>query len=297
MELRHLRYFVAVAEDLNFTKAAAKLHLAQPSLTRQIHNLEEEIGVRLLSRTKSHVALTEEGRSFLVDARRILALATESILAVQRLGRGETGQLNIAYLSNFDFELLPETLAAFRQTFPHVALNLFDMTPAEQVRALEARKIDLGFVGLPPPAGARQLTWESIARQRTIVVLPVKHPLARKRQIKLTDLKTMFFVGLSEKTHPGFRDWLNATCQPAGFTPRILQDAELEPALMTFVAEGLGVSLAREHIKKLAHPGVALRPLTPAVKSDYCIAWNRDNDSKALHQYIEIVKNLATHSR
>jgi len=297
MELRHLRYFVAVAEDLNFTKAAAKLHLAQPSLTRQIHNLEEEIGVRLLSRTKSHVALTEEGRSFLVDARRILALATESILAVQRLGRGETGQLNIAYLSNFDFELLPETLAAFRQTFPHVALNLFDMTPAEQVRALEARKIDLGFVGLPPPAGARQLTWESIARQRTIVVLPVKHPLARKRQIKLTDLKTMFFVGLSEKTHPGFRDWLNATCQPAGFTPRILQDAELEPALMTFVAEGLGVSLAREHIKKLAHPGVALRPLTPAVKSDYCIAWNRDNDSKALLQYIEIVKNLATHSR
>ena len=296
MELRHLRYFVAVAEDLNFTKAAAKLHLAQPSLTRQIHNLEEEIGVRLLSRTKSHVALTEEGRSFLVDARRILALATESILAVQRLGRGETGQLNIAYLSNFDFELLPETLAAFRQTFPHIALNLFDMTPAEQIRALEARKIDLGFVGLPPPAGARQLKWESIARQRTIVVLPVKHPLARKRQIKLDELRTMFFVGLSEKTHPGFRDWLNATCQPAGFTPRILQDAELEPALMTFVAEGLGVSLAREHIKKLPHPGVALRPLIPVIKSDYCIASNRDNDSKPLRQFIEIVKSLAAHS-
>ena len=152
MELRHLRYFVAVAEDLSFTKAAAKLHLAQPSLTRQIHNLEEEIGVRLLNRSKSQVALTEEGRSFLVDARRILALATESILAVQRLSRGEMGQLNIAYLSNSDFELLPETLGAFRQTFPHIALNLFDMAPAEQFRALEARKIDLGFVGLPPPA-------------------------------------------------------------------------------------------------------------------------------------------------
>jgi DNA-binding transcriptional LysR family regulator len=134
MELRHLRYFVAVAEDLNFTKAAARLHLAQPSLTRQIHNLEEEIGVSLLNRSKSQVALTEEGRSFLADARRILALATESILAVQRLSRGETGQLNIAYLSNFDFELLPETLSAFRRTFPHIALNLFDMTPAEQFR-------------------------------------------------------------------------------------------------------------------------------------------------------------------
>src|ERR1035438_4120316 len=151
MELRHLRYFAAVAESLNFTKAAEKLHLAQPSLTRQIHNLEEEIGVRLLNRTKSHVALTEEGRSFLVDARRILALATESILAVQRLSRGESGQLNIAYLSNSDFELLPETLGAYRQAFPHVALNLFDIASAEQFRALEARKIDLGFVGLHSP--------------------------------------------------------------------------------------------------------------------------------------------------
>src|SRR5881628_1490990 len=293
MELRHLRYFVAVAENLNFTKAAERLHLAQPSLTRQIHNLEEEIGVRLLSRSKSRVALTEEGRSFLVDARRILALATESVLAVQRLSRGETGQLNIAYLSNFDFELLPETLGTFRQTFPHVALNLFDMTPAEQFRALEARKIDLGFVGLRPPATTRDLRWESIVRHRTLVVLPAKHRLARKRRVGLGELKTMFFVGMSEKTHPGFRDWLHDTCQSAGFTPRILQDAELEPALMTFVAEGLGVSLAREHIKKLPHPGVVLRPLAPPVKTDYCIAWNRDNDSRALQQYVKIVKSLA----
>src|SRR3989454_10595601 len=185
MELRHLRYFVAVAENLNFTKAAARLHLAQPSLTRQVHNLEGEIGVRLLNRSKSQVALTEEGRSFLVDARRILALAKESVLAVQRLSRGETGQLNIAYLSNFDFELLPETLGAFRQEFPHVALNLFDMTPAEQLGALAALKIDLGFVGLRPPAATRDLQWESIARHPTVVVLPEKHPLARKRRINL----------------------------------------------------------------------------------------------------------------
>src|SRR5208283_4988898 len=198
MELRHLRYFVAVAESLNFTRAAEKLHLAQPSLTRQIHNLEEEIGVRLLNRTKSQVALTEEGRSFLIDARRILALATESVLAVQRLSRGETGQLNIAYLSNSDFELLPEALGAFRQAFPHIALNLFDMAPAAHFRPLETRKIDLGFVGLTPPATTRRRKWESIARHRRDVVLPVKHPLARKPQVSLRELKTMFFVGLSE---------------------------------------------------------------------------------------------------
>ena len=293
MELRHLRYFVAVAENLSFTKAAAKLHLAQPSLTRQIHNLEEEIGVRLLERSKSRVALTEEGRSFLTDARRILALATESILAVQRLSRGETGELNIAYLPNFDFELLPETLRAFRQAFPHIALNLFDMSPAEQFRALEARKIDLGFVGLPPPA-ASGLYWQSITRHRTIAVLAAKHRLARKRQVKLTDLENMFFVGMSEKTHPGFRDWLNRTCQQVGFTPRVLQDAELEGALMTFVAEGLGVSLAREHIRKLPHPGVVFRPLGPPIYSDYCIAWNRANELRALRQFIDIVKGFTS---
>jgi DNA-binding transcriptional LysR family regulator len=292
MELRHLRYFVAVAEELNFTKAAAKLHLAQPSLTRQIHNLEEELGVQLLNRSKSQVAMTEEGRSFLVDARRILSLASQSVLAVQRLSRGEIGQLNLAYLPNFDFELLPETLRAFRQQFPHVALNLFDMTPAEQLRALEARKIDLGFVGLPPSSPPSGLQWESIACHRTVVVLPLKHRLARKRQVRLRDLETMFFVGMSEKTHPSFRAWLNQTCQQAGFTPRVLQDAELEPALMTFVAEGLGVTLARENIKKLPHPGVAFRPLVPPVKSDYCIVWNRNNDSRALQQYIQIVKGV-----
>ena len=292
MELRHLRYFVAVAENLNFTRAAARLHLAQPSLTRQIHNLEGEIGVRLLNRSKNQVALTEEGRAFLVDARRLLALATESVQAVQRLSRGETGQLNIAYSSNFNFALLPETLGAFREAFPHVALNLFDMTPAEQFRALEVRKIDLGFVGLRPPTSTRGLQWESIARHRTVAVLPARHSLARKQRVNLGELKTMFFVGMSEKTHPGFRDWLCGTCQPAGFTPRILQDAESEPALMTFVAEGLGVTLAREHIKTLPHPGVAIRPLAPPVRTDYFIAWNRDNDSRALQQYVEIVKSL-----
>ena len=297
MELRHLRYFVAVADDLSFTKAAGKLRLAQPSLTRQIHNLEEELGVRLLNRSKSRVTLTEEGRAFLTDARRILALATESVLAVQRLSRGEVGQLNIAYLPNFDFELLPESLRAFRQTFPHVALNLFDMTPAEQLRALEARKIDLGFVGLPPAPAGGAIECESIARHRTVAVLPAKHPLARKGHLSLGDLETMFFVGMSEKTHPGFRDWLNRTCQQAGFTPRVLQDAESEPALMTFVAEGLGVTLAREHLKKLPHPGVSFRPLAPALRSDYCIAWNRNNDSRALQQYIEIIKDLTQRAK
>jgi DNA-binding transcriptional LysR family regulator len=293
MELRHLRYFVAVAEMLSFTRAAQKLHLAQPSLTRQIHNLEQEIGVRLLSRSKSHVALTVEGRAFLLDARRLLALSSESVAAVQRLSRGETGQLNLGYLSNFNYELLPKTLGAFRKDFPHIALNLFDMNPAEQLHALESRKIDLGFVGLRPAIMTKDLQWECLARHLTIVAIPQKHPLARKPALELADLETLFFVGMSEKTHPGFREWLCEVCRPGDFIPRILQDAEIESGLLRFVAEGLGVTLAREQIKKLPHPGVVFRPLKPAVRTDYCIAWKRDNDSRALQQYIVILRKLA----
>lgn len=296
MELRHLRYFVAVAEALNFTRAAEALRLAQPSLTRQIHNLEEELGVRLLDRTKSQVSLTEEGRSFLVDARRLVALSLESVKSVQQFSRGESGQLNLGYLFKFNFELLPATLSTFYQTFPDVAVNLFDMSPAEQLRALEARKIDLGFVGLRPPAARKEdssLIWECAARHDVVVVLPASHPLTKKRKILLKDLKLLFFVAMSEQTHPGSRAWMSELCREAGFTPRILQDVDLESGLMTFVAEGLGVTLAREQIKKLPHEGVVFRPLAAAAKADYWIAWHRENRSKALGQYIEIVKKEA----
>jgi DNA-binding transcriptional LysR family regulator len=294
MELRHLRYFVAVAEELNFTRAAAKLHLAQPSLTRQVQNLEAELGVRLLDRSRNQVVLTQEGRSFLADARRILDLTTESILAVQRLSRGEDGTLNIAYLPSFDFELLPETLQTFRRAFPHVGLNLFDMNPAEQLQAIEAGTIDLGYVGLPLSRANNGLQGESIARHRIMVVLPTKHPLAGKRQIELRELEPMFFVGMSEKTNPGFRDWLHRTCQSAGFTPRVIQDAEAEPTLMSFIAEGLGITLAREHLKKLPNPGVSFRPLAPPLKTDYCVAWHRNNNSRALQQYLQVIKGGRT---
>jgi LysR family transcriptional regulator, benzoate and cis,cis-muconate-responsive activator of ben and cat genes len=296
MELRHLRYFVAVAEELNFTRAAEKLRLAQPSLTRQIHNLEDELGVRLLDRSRNQVSLTEEGRSFLVDARRLVVLSLESVKSVQRFSRGESEQLNIGYLFKFNFDLLPVTLAAFYQTRPETSVNLFDMSPAEQLRALEARKIDLGFVGLRPPAASKNnavLAWECVARHKVVVVLPETHPLAKKNKIKITDLKSLFFVAMSEQTHPGSRDWLSGICQEAGFTPRILQDVDLESGLMTFVAEGLGVTLAREQIKNLPHPGVVFRPLAIAAKADYWIAWHRENHSKALLQYIEAVKKQA----
>ena len=297
MELRHLRYFIAVAEELSFTKAAEKLRLAQPSLTRQIRNLEEELGVRLMNREKSRVSLTDEGRIFLGDAKRLVEQSLESMAAVQRLSRGETDQMNLGYLSKFNLDLLPGTLVEFTRTCPETSVNLFDMFPAEQLRALEARKIDLGFVGARPTPTYKNgvnLVWERTSQHQLVVVLPAKHALANQSKINIQDLKSLFFVAMSETTHPGSRAWLSGVCQQhGGFRPKVLQDVELESDLLLFVTGGLGVTLARENIQNLAHSGLVFRPLIVPVKADHWVAWHQDNRSKALHQYIKIVKKEA----
>ena len=222
MELRHLRYFIAVAEALSFTKAAQKLRLAQPSLTRQVRNLEEEIGVRLLNRANNRVALTEAGRVFLFDAKKVLTLCAESVATVQRMNRVESAELNIGYVANLHYGLLPATLGAFRKLCPGVALNLFDMTSAEQIRALDGHKIDLGFVGLRPESTGGDLLSECVAHDTIFVALPVRHPLVKKPKIRLADLAPQFFISMSAKTQPGAREWLLETCQNAGFPAKIL---------------------------------------------------------------------------
>lgn len=296
MELRHLRYFIAVAEELNFTRAAKRLHLAQPSLTRQIRQLEEELDVRLLDRGNKRVSLTPEGSSFLVDAKRLVEQSLESMASVQRLSRGESERLNVGYLFNFSHDLLPTTLAAFRGQSPGVSVNLMDLSPADQFRSLQARRIDLGFVGRRPPKNVRHteaLSWACIARDVMVVALPAKHPLTKKRRLRMTDLRHEFFVIMSEKTHPGSKDWLTGLCQQAEFAPRILQDVELESALLRFVAEGFGVTLVRNQLRNLPHAGVVFRPLTPAITLDSWIAWHRENRSKALRGFVDLMKAQA----
>ena len=293
MELRHLRYFVAVAEALSFTKAAEKLRLAQPSLTRQVRNLEDEIGVKLLDRSNNQIVLTEEGRLFLFDSKKLLSQCAESVAAVQRMNRGESSDLNIGYVANIHYGLLPATLGAFRKLHPGVALNLFDMTSAEQFLALDGRKIDLGFVGLRPALSGHALLSECVAHDTMLVALPAKHPFAKKREVILAELATQFFIAGSAQTHPGSREWLIETCQGAGFSPRILQAADHAPAAIQFVADGLGVVLLPKQITGLPHEGVVFRPLVPALLRESTIAWRDDNPSKPLQDYIRIVKELS----
>jgi DNA-binding transcriptional LysR family regulator len=292
MELRHLRYFVAVAEALSFTKAAESLHLAQPSLTRQIKDLEAEIGVVLFDRAGKRISLTQEGESFVLDARRLLDECAQSVLAVQRLSRGEEGQLNIGYVANVYHDLLPATLGAFRKACPGTALNLFDMTPAEQYHALEGSKIDLGFVcfrARPP----RDLQWTCVGHDVIMAAVAAGSPLAQKAKIDLKDLEPMFFIGMSEKAYPGSNAWLIDACRGAGFMPRILQEADREPAVISFVAAGLGVALLPEQIKRLPHEGTTFLPLQRRLTADSWAVWKAKNASGCLKQYIQIVKELS----
>jgi DNA-binding transcriptional LysR family regulator len=297
MELRHLRYFVAVADALSFTKGAKKLHLAQPSLTRQIKDLEEEIGVRLLDRTRREVSLTEEGKSFLADAKRVLAHSAEIVESVQRLRDHEIATLKIGYVANLFPALLPATLVSFQRKFSTVSINLFDMTYGDQFRALKDGKIDLGFVGSPGPIEGRGLQFRSIALDKTVAALRKGDRLGKKAVVKLKDLKPMFFVGMSEASHPGYRDWLTTTCQRAGFAPKVLQDADIERFVIEAVGTGLGVALLPAQVKTLPHESVVFRPLIPAVLTESCIAWRSDNTSTALKAYVEIVKERSTSMR
>jgi DNA-binding transcriptional LysR family regulator len=215
------------------------------------------------------------------------------VAAVQQLSRGETSQLNIGYIANIHYGLLPATLGAFRKLSPRVALNLFDMTSAEQFQALDARTIDLGFVGLRPALSGRNLLSKCVAHDTILVALPRGHPLAKKSSIRLRNLEPHFFIGMSARNHPGSREWLIEICEAAGFTPNILQEADIEPTALKFVADGLGVALMPEQTAALPHDGVVFCPISPPLQRESAIAWRPDNPSKPLKDYIEIVTELS----
>ncbi len=289
MELRHLRYFVAVGEALNFTRAAKELHLAQPSLSRQIQNLEEELGVRLLHRSRQGVSLTLAGTSFLADAKRVLAHGVAIVEAVQSLDRREKRELNIGYVASLIYDLLPATLAAFQVTFPNVPVHLFDMTCGDQLRALADGTIDLAFVGSWAVRERSGLQSRPIAAYKTVAALPKNHHLARRSTVKLKDLEPMFFIGISEHSRPGYRQWLLESCGQAGYRPKVLQEAELERALLQVVAGGLGIALLPEPVTKIPHPDVVFRPLSPVLVTPFWIAWREEDRAPALQGYVDVV--------
>ena len=295
MELRHLRYFVAVADELSFTRGAAKLRIAQPSLTRQIRDLEEYVGARLLDRTKKKIRLTKEGECFLVGAKRVLNDCDELVESVQGISR-QTSCINIGYIPNLFHKALSASIPLLRKQFPNVSASLFGMNPDDQLRALNAGKIDIGFVGLLESADEPSLKFQLVALEQAVAVLPADHRLAKKSTVNLKDLASMFLVGLSDVNYPGYSRWLSGACHKAGFEPKILHFVGDESMAIQAVRSDLGIALLPDEIKKVRHQSVVIRAIEPSVFIGSSVAWKTDHPSAPLKSYLKIVTELGRES-
>ncbi len=293
MELRHLRYFVATAEELNFRRAAERLHVAQPALSVQIRQLEEEIGVELLERDRHHVALTSAGRVFLERSHRILRAADEAVRAAGRAARGETGQLAIGFIAQLSYEWLPNVLRSFRERVPNVEITLTELTPTRQIEELVARRLDLGIIGLGLPDPHEELEVAVMSEEPLVAALPHDHPLASRRQLALADLAKEKFIFTTRTDSPAYTPWLLGLCYRAGFEPAVAMEADRSPSAVNYVAAGFGVAIFPAQLGRLNMPSVRFVPLDDTTpKYQLCVAWRKDNQSPALARFIATARTV-----
>lgn len=289
VELHHLKCFVAVAEELNFSRAAERLHISQPPLTRQIQWLEKELGVQLFSRTTRSVQLTEAGQVYLEEARATLAQIRRGVSVAQRASRGEIGRLVVGFEASSAYDILPQSRQLFKKQFPSVELAFVEMRTDEQARALHEGWISLGFV--LPPLRNDALAIETILRESLVAAIPRNHPLSGKNKVTLGDLAAEAFVMSSRNNRCGLYDQVISVCHHAGFTPKVVQEANEMQIMLAFIAAGIGVSLLPDHVKRLRKPGIVFRPLMPSsAKIELAIAWRRDDTSPIVHEFLEIVR-------
>ena len=263
MELRHLRYFIAVAEELHFTRAAERLHIGQPPLSHAIQVLEADVGARLLERTKRWVRLTEAGKLFLADARRILAMADQAAETARRAERGEAGELRIGFTYSTPLTpLFAEVINRYRQEFPLVTLTLHEMATLRQLDAIGERTLDLGFVRPPEVPLPPSIKLTSLREDPLVVVLPVGHPLAAKAEIAIRELEDESFVMYPPGAGTGIYPQIFRLCRAAGFAPRIGQTAGEASTIIGLVAAGSGITLLPASFDRIRMDGVCYRPIT-----------------------------------
>jgi len=262
MELRHFRYFVAVAEELNFTRAAARLHIGQPPLSMQIRDLEEEIGAQLFARNKRRVQLTEAGHAFLGQARAVLAQAAQAAEEARRAANGERGMLRIGFTSSLPYTpILPDVLFAYRARYPEVELQLAEMFTSDQFAALSREQIDIGFVrhvGGPVPSG---IAVREIGSDPLRIVLNAAHPLAGRSHIAIAELADEGFITFPAGVGTGLPLILQRLCREAGFEPRIVQTAREAMTQIGLVAAGLGIALLPAPLECVQLPRVRYLPI------------------------------------
>jgi DNA-binding transcriptional LysR family regulator len=257
IELRHLRYFLAVAETLHFSKAAQRLGIAQPPLSHQIKRLEQLIGHRLFDRTTRGVKLTLAGQLLADRARSTMEKIQDDLEQVRRLGRGEEGTLTVGFSGSVMFTELPSAIESYRRRYPKVELRLRELGTHAQIHALLEGTLDLAFLRDGDPTEGIQIT--ALFKEPYIAVLPAAHALARKRLLRVGDLRNQPFIFFARRMGPLAFDRTMACCERSGFRPNIVQDAPQWPTLVRLVAAGLGVSLAPACIRNVSIPGAVYR--------------------------------------
>ena len=257
-----MRYFLAVGEALNFTKAAARLRVAQPALSRQIQDLEDEIGVDLLRRSSRGVTLTAEGKLFLKEVRELLKHADESIERVRALARGEYGELHIGYAPVPSTEILPPTLAAFQKAVPRVKVLLHDLSSDELIAGLRNGTLELAIMVEPIGEQTVGIEFEVLRTEGLCVAMSAAHPLARLKSIPLEKLAAEPLVGLSRKDYPEYYDYLDRIFAPIHAKPRIVVDCDSMSSLIAEVEAGRGISLASPTFKLVFGKRLLYRALT-----------------------------------
>jgi len=262
MELRHLRYFLAVGEALNFTNAAARLRVAQPALSRQIQDLEDEIGVDLLHRSSRGVTLTAEGKLFLEEVRELLKHADESIERVRALARGEYGELHIGYAPVPSTEILPPTLAAFQKAVPRVKVLLHDLSSDQLIAGLRNGTLELAIMVEPIGEQTVGIEFEVLRTEGLCVAMSAAQPLARLKSIPLERLADEPLVGLSRKDYPEYYDYLDRIFAPIHAKPRIVVECDSMSSLIAEVEAGRGISLASPTFKLVFGKRLLYRALT-----------------------------------
>jgi DNA-binding transcriptional LysR family regulator len=288
IELRHFRYFLAVAETLHFGKAAAQLGMAQPPLSQQIKTLENIVGYRLFDRTTRGVRLTAVGQYLLEQARKTLERVDQDIEMARRLGKGQEGVLSVGFSGSVMFTRLPFVIERYRRLYPKVELHLQELVTAEQMCALKEGALDLGFLRDGEPDSA--VTIEPLVSERFVAILPKQHPLAARTSLRPADLREEPFVFYARKMGPLAFDRMIACCEADGFRPRIVQDTPQWPTAVRLIAAGLGVSIAPACVSSLAMPNVVYKRLRSTHRTSVDIGIRRDFHSPVAAAFLTIIR-------
>jgi DNA-binding transcriptional LysR family regulator len=296
MELRHLRYFVAVAEEGHITRAAERLGIQQPPLSQQIQALERELDARLFDRKPRGVELTPAGRAFFAEAKVILARVGDAVAATQRAARGETGRVGLGFTSSASFHpFVPRAIRAFREAHPGVSLTLEESGTVELVAALRSQALDVAFVRSPVGESA-DLTVRPLLDEAMVAALPSGHRLgAASEPLPLAALAGETFILYRRPVGPGLHDAIIAACDRAGFSPQIGQEAPRMLSTLSLVAAGLGVTLVPRSMSRLEAEGVIYRPLdrsTP-LTAPLNLAYRRGESAAAVRRFVALVERSA----